>query len=38
VAKQAFSDDDWFSSLKIIGDNIYWENDYGNVASVYNVY
>ncbi len=38
VARQAFSDDDWFSSLKIIGDNIYWENDYGNVAPVYNAF
>ncbi|MDA3815272.1 MAG: right-handed parallel beta-helix repeat-containing protein [Patescibacteria group bacterium] len=38
VASRPFSDDDWFASLKIISNNIYWENDYGAVAPVYDAY
>ena len=38
IATQPFSSDDWFVSLKIIADNLYWDNKTGDVAPVYNAF
>ncbi len=38
VARQPFSADAWHRSLKIFGDNIYWDNRLGEVSPIINLY
>jgi len=38
IEKEPFRDDQWNASLKIIGDNVYWENGNGQVSPIISVY